>query len=55
LIDLAQLEAIADGLGDLGRCDLLVARLVRDRVDQGDRLADPIGGGPSGRRAPVVR
>jgi hypothetical protein len=55
LIDFAQLEAIADGLGDLGRRDLLVARFVRDRVDQGDRFADPIGGGTSGRRAPVFR
>ena len=55
LRDLPKLEAIPDRFGDLGRGDLLVARLVRDRVDQRDRVPDPIGGGSASRLAPVFR
>src|SRR4029077_10697507 len=43
-IDLVQFEAITYRLGDLGRCQLLVTGLVRDRVDQSDRAADSLRG-----------
>src|SRR5437667_7684133 len=55
LVDLADLEAVADRLGNLGRGDLFVACLVSDRVDQRDRLPDPLRGGPAGHGSSVGR
>src|SRR5207245_1302912 len=48
LLDLLQLKAITDSLGDLRRRDLLVPGAVRDLVDERDRLPDPLRRGPAG-------
>src|ERR1051325_8770577 len=54
-VHLTQLKAVPDRLRDLGRGDLLVARLVGDGVDERDRSADPLRRGAAGERAAVIR
>src|SRR5258708_20890368 len=44
LVDLAQLQAVANRFRDLGWGDVFIAGPVSDRVDQRDGLPDPLGG-----------
>src|SRR5258708_19292101 len=51
-LKLGELQAITDRLRYVRRSDLLIARLVGDRVDDRDRLADLIPSDPAGHRVP---